>query len=290
MKDMVKEYYSLAKTGLVLGNVISVVGGFALGSPGAIDPGRLLATAAGIALVMASGCVFNNYLDRDIDAKMPRTKDRALAAGRVSPRAALWYGTALGFAGFLILAAWTNLLAADVAFLGFLVYVWAYTQWSKRQSPAGTFIGAIAGATPPVVGYAAAGGRLDIAALLLFLILVLWQLPHFFAIAIRRREEYAAAGIPVLPVARGVAATKIVMLASVGGFTVVAPLLAPPGYAGLPYFWTAVLLGLGWLAAGLFGIRAADEKRWARTMFVISLAVLVLLFAAMTASAIFLKG
>src|SRR5690348_2228318 len=157
---------------------------------------------AGLAFVMASGCVFNNYIDRDIDAAMGRTKDRALVVGRISKRAAFVYGTMLGAAGFGLLVFFTNMLTVAVAGTGFFFYVFMYSLWSKRRTVHSTIIGSVAGATPPIVGYAATSGRLDLAAALLFLTLVLWQMPHFYAIGIRRFGEYAAAGIPILPVDR----------------------------------------------------------------------------------------
>ena len=298
-----KYYYELTKAGLVLGNLVTVVAGFLLGARvlhGIIgtlplNPGLFLATVVGIALVMASGCVFNNYIDRDIDVKMDRTKNRALIKGHVSPHDALVFASALGAIGFLLLIFCTNLFATLAAVTGFIFYVFAYSLWGKRNSVYGTFIGAIAGATPPVVGYAAASGRIDLAAALLFLIMLAWQMSHFFAIAIRRHDDYAAAGIPVMPVKNGLRRTKFSMLIYIIEFMLAASLLFIFGYAGMTYLVIALVSGFVWLAAGLRGFWMGDggsehvsdaNRNWARQMFFLSLIVMMVLFITIAVGAI----
>lgn len=194
---LIKDYYTLTKPGIIYGNALTASAGFFLASRGAVDLWLLLATVAGLSLVIASACVFNNYVDRDIDALMERTRDRALASRRLSTKSALIFGSILGALGFATLLFYTNPLACLVALLGFVVYVALYTPL-KRRSGHALFVGAVAGATPPVVGYAAAAGVLDISALWLFIFLFLWQLPHFIAISVYRADEYAAAGVPLL--------------------------------------------------------------------------------------------
>ncbi|HEY5220947.1 MAG TPA: heme o synthase [Candidatus Paceibacterota bacterium] len=294
-----KYYYELTKSGLVFGNLVTVIAGFLLGArivhgilgilP--INWGLLLATVVGIALVMASGCVFNNYIDRDIDIKMDRTKQRALVKSHVSGRDAFVFASVLGIVGFLVLILCTNLLATLAAVVGFIFYVCVYTLWGKRNSVYGTFIGAIAGATPPVVGYAAASGRIDMAAAILFLIMLAWQMPHFFAIAIRRHDDYAAAGVPVMPVKNGLRRTKFSMLIYIIEFALAASLLFMFGYAGIVYLVIALVLGLVWLADGLRGFWITDSasnanRSWARQMFFLSLIVMVVLFITIALGAI----
>lgn len=280
----IKNYYELMKPGLVYGNLITTIAGFLLASAVYHIPlnWTLLAlTAAGLFFVMASGCVFNNYIDRDIDIKMARTKDRALVTGKISGRAALVFGVILAALGFGLLFVYTNMLALFAAFVGFFFYVFMYSLWWKRRSPAGTFVGAIAGATPPVVGYAAAYGRFDLAAGLLFVVLVIWQMPHFYAIAIRRFGDYMAAGVPVLPVKRGIPATKKQMLAYVVLFVLMAPLLTLFGFVGYIYLAVVLVLGFIWLVFAVKGMRSAgpgDDVRWARGMFLWSLTVMTLTF------------
>jgi len=292
---MLKDYYELAKPGIVYGNVITTVGGFVLAARGNVQLSVLAAAIVGLSLVVGSGSTFNNYLDRDIDARMERTKNRALVAGRISGRAALVYATVLGVAGFATLALFANWIATAVAGIGFFFYVFAYTLWSKRRAPFGTVVGSISGAVPPVIGYCAASGRLDGGALILFAILVLWQMPHFFAIGIYRREEYAAAGIPILPVAYGVRAAKWASVWYILAFASAAFALGGFGYFGdgaprIIYLAIAALLCVIWLAAAAYGFRARNDSRWARGMFFVSLAVLVFLFISIIGVALSLSS
>jgi heme o synthase len=285
---MFRDYYSLTKSGLVYGNLIPVIGGFAVAARvvGVFNFITLAVVLVGIALVMASGCVFNNIIDRDVDAEMARTKNRPLVEGRIKPKQAIIFGIVLGLAGSAALALWTNWLTVAVAATGWFAYVVLYSLWAKRKTVYGTAVGSIAGAVPPVVGYAAAAGRLDLGAALLFIILALWQMPHFFAIGIYRERDYAAARIPILPVKRGLRTTKITMAIYVVLFIVATYALYTFGYAGLIYLIIAVAVGLVWFIQALrgFNIPASEVKaneRWARQMFFTSLIVLVALFAAM---------
>lgn len=293
---MIRRYYELAKPGLVFGNLITVLGGFALGVLAmhvvTIDLRLLTATLAGIAFVMASGCVFNNYIDRDIDSAMARTKNRSTVTGTISAAGAIAFGSVLGIAGFLLLALFTNAWTVGAALFGFFFYVVMYSLWWKRRSPLGTLVGSIAGAVPPVVGYCAVTNRLDLIAFVLFLILVLWQMPHFFSIAIRRNEDYKAAGIPVLPVAKGSARAKTQMLLYIIAFTIVAPLLTIIGGLSYVYFTIAWLLGLTWLIWCLQGLELLDSKeetQWAKGMFFISVSVLMLLFISISIEGLLLR-
>lgn len=272
----IRSYYNLTKPGIIMGNAITNIAGFALASKGDIDPGLFAATVTGLSGIIASACVFNNYIDRDIDRKMERTKKRGLATGVVSGPHALVFGSLLGIAGTAILARYANLLALSIALAGFFIYVVLYGFW-KRRSSLGTIIGAISGAIPPVVGYTAVSNQLDVVALLLFLILMLWQMPHFFAIAIYRFKDYKAAGIPILPIKKGVDITRLNMVLYVGAFLIAAPLLTLFGYTGFIYGVVAGLLGGGWLWLGLEGFRQGDDVAWARKMFRFSLVVITTL-------------
>ena len=279
-------YYALAKPGIIFGNIITALGGFALATRGTggasgtpIDFPLLGAMLIGLSLVIASGSVFNNYFERRTDALMERTKDRALVVGRISPRAALAYAATLGALGFFILTVYVNIIAAAVALVGFFFYVVMYTLLFKHRSSWGTLIGAVAGAVPPVVGYAAAANQLDAAAIILFAILALWQMPHFYAIGIYRRDEYAAAAIPILPVTAGLRATKIVMLIYIAAFAAAAATLSNYAAVGNVYRAVVIVLSAAWLALSLRGFWARDDRRWARTMFFLSLVILIVLFA-----------
>jgi heme o synthase len=286
-----KDYYELTKPGIIYGNALSLIAGFAMASSRVIsqgghsDPWLFGAALFGLSLVIASGCVFNNYIDRDIDGAMERTKNRPLVKGRVSNTSAILYATCLGILGFFFLARYTNFLTTGVAVLGFIFYVGMYSLWGKRRTVYGTLIGSVSGAVPPVVGYTAVSGRLDVGALLLFLILVFWQMPHFFAIAIRRSKDYAAAAIPVLPLTSGIKRTKIVMAFCISAFVGASMLLAVFGYVGIWYIALAAVLGCVWLYLDVQGFRTRDDVRWARGMFFFSLIALMGVLIAITLGA-----
>ncbi|MGA8165602.1 MAG: heme o synthase [Waddliaceae bacterium] len=269
-----KTYCLLTKPGIILGNIITMSGGFALASKGNIDVGLFLATLAGLALVIASGCVFNNYIDRDFDEKMARTKHRALVMGLVSTRQAMVFAIVLGVFGALFLALFTNLLTVMIALLGFFVYVVLYSI-SKYRSIHGTLVGSIAGAVPPVVGYCAVSNCLDAGALIVFTMIVMWQMPHFFAIAIYRLEDYLAASIPVLPIKKGIHRTKIHMMAYILAFMIASFLLTVFNYTGYTYLVIAALLGIAWLCLCVQGLNCDNHQHWARNMFLFSLVIVV---------------
>ncbi|MBL0950335.1 MAG: protoheme IX farnesyltransferase, partial [Pseudomonas sp.] len=243
MLALLKQYLNLAKPGIVFGNLISVTGGFFLASRGDIDMALYLATALGVSLVIASGCVFNNYIDRDIDQKMERTRNRVLAQGLVSPVHAIVYAFALGVAGVAVLYAATNTLAVMLVLMGFVVYVGLYSLWLKRGSVYGTLVGSLSGAAPPVVGYCAVSNEFDAGAAILLLIFSLWQMPHSYAIAIFRFNDYQAANIPVLPVIKGISAAKRQIVLYIAAFVVATLMLTLSGYAGYSYFVVAALSG-----------------------------------------------
>ena len=167
--DGFKRYLLITKPGIIMGNLISVLGGFFLAANGSQSLQLLLMTLMGVSLVIASGCVFNNYIDRDIDGLMERTRNRVLVKGLISPRASLIYASLLGVAGVVLLGQ-INGLAALLGGLGFVVYVGLYSLWLKRRSVYGTLVGSLSGAMPPVIGYCAVRGEFDSGALVLLLI------------------------------------------------------------------------------------------------------------------------
>lgn len=282
---MLKQYYLLAKPGIIYGNAVSAAAGFFLASQGHFSLGVFVAMLVGISLVMGSGCVFNNYIDRGIDALMKRTRGRALVKGTISARNALAYGTILGLIGLLILALSANRLTAGIALLGFVIYVVLYAL-AKRRSEWGTVVGSLAGAVPPVVGYTAVSNHFDGAALILFLILVIWQMPHFYAIAIFRADDYAAAALPVLPVRRGVRTTKVHMLLYIVAFLIVSVALTLFGHTGYVYLVVTALLSLAWLRIAAQGFQAENDIVWARKLFRFSLIVLVILCIVISLNAV----
>lgn len=267
-------YYRLAKPGIVYGNAIAAIAGFLLASAGQPYLLTFMGMLVGVSLVMASACVFNNYLDRDIDDLMARTKGRAIVTGEISVRNALVFGTALGLAGLVLLVTLTNPLAATVALFGHVAYVILYGV-AKRKTVHGTLIGSISGAVPPVVGYVAVTNQIDLVALLLFTVLVFWQMPHFYAIAIFRLRDYQRANIPVLPAVKGIVRTKLEIMYYIVGFIVATSLLTVMGYAGFTYAAVMFLLGLRWLQIVARGATVVDDALWARQVFKFSLWVLL---------------
>ena len=278
---MFKAYYQLTKPGIVYGNAIAAIAGFFLAARGHFNPLLFLAMLIGICLVIASGCVFNNYIDRGLDAKMERTKKRALVAKTISNRNALIYGTVLGLIGLITLLLYTNLLTTFLALLGLFFYVVVYGI-GKRRSIYGTLIGSISGSIPLVVGYCSVSNNFDLGALLLFLILAFWQMPHFYAIAMYRLHDYEEAGLPVLPAIKGMETTKKHILFYIIGFIVSSLLLTAFKYTGYTYAIVMTLVGLYWLWLGIKGGKAKDTTKWAKGVFRFSLIVL-LVFCGMLA-------
>lgn len=287
---MIKDYYFITKPGIVGGNAITVVAGFLLASGDVVDWWLLVATLIGLSFVVASGCVFNNYIDRDIDGLMERTRNRALVSGAISLRNALVYGNTLAIIGLATLAFYTNPLVVTVAFIGLFVYVVVYSLWLKRRSIYGTLVGSISGAIPPVVGYLAVSNSIDLGAGILFFILALWQMPHSFAIAIYRLDDYTNARIPVLPVEKGIYMTKVYMLINVAFFVMAGLALSVFDYAGQLYFWVMMSLGLAWffLCVKGFFIKTTDNKNWARSMYLFSIIIIVMFCAVIVFDALWL--
>jgi protoheme IX farnesyltransferase len=278
---MIQKYYDLAKPGIVYGNVFTTLASFLFASHWHAPLVLFLATMSGVALVIASACVVNNYTDRNIDQKMARTSSRAFAVGGVSTMWAFVYALVLGCTGAFMLFQYLNLLTMCIALCGFVIYVGPYGL-AKRMSHWGTVVGSVAGAAPIVAGYTAVVGRLDATALILFVILALWQMPHFYAIALYRLDDYAKAKIPVLPVQHGVRTTKIYIVMYTTAFGVALLSLGVCGYAGRAYTAGAALVGGAWLWFALRGLVFEHYAPWARKFFFASLIVLVL-FCAMLA-------
>lgn len=273
--DRLRLYYRLTKPGIVYGNMITAAAGFLFASKWHIVLKLAAGTMIGMALVIASACVFNNYIDRGIDKRMARTKKRALVSGEVSGAAALTYGVVLCVLGFLLLILWTNALVVWLGVVGLVDYVVLYG-WSKRTNVYSTLIGSVSGSVPLVAGYVAVSDRFDVSALILFLIMTFWQMPHFYAIGIRRLEDYKAAGLPILPAVRGVAAAKRQIVAYIVAFLLANAALTIFGKAGVTY--AVVMCGISavWLLRGRDGFRhSKDDTVWAKKMFLFSLLVML---------------
>ncbi len=237
-------------------------------------------TCLGGALSAGGAGAVNHWYDRDIDARMQRTAGRPVPSGRVSPRAALVYGLTLAAAAFALLSLTVNLLAAALALSGFLGYVLVYTVWLKRTTPQNIVIGGAAGAVPPLVAWAATTGSLDGNALYLFAIVFYWTPPHFWALSLLMKDEYAKAGVPMLPVVRGEDETRWQVLLYTILLVAVTLLPFAGGLFDGIYAASALLLG-GAFAALAIRLRRTRERRPALHLYLYSLAYLALLFAAM---------
>jgi protoheme IX farnesyltransferase len=248
------------------------------------DPslGLVALTCLGGALSAGGAGAINHALDRDLDRMMKRTADRPVAAGRVSPRAAIAFGVLLGCASFALLAFGVNLLAAALALSGLLGYVLVYTLWLKRSTPQNIVIGGAAGAVPPLVAWAAVTGGLTGTPLYLFAIVFFWTPPHFWSLSLLMKDEYARAGVPMLPVVRGEVETRRQILLYTVLLYAVSQLPFCAGAFGLVYLVCSVLLGAVFIYGAVRLMRRAD-RRSALRLYLFSLAYLALLFAAMVA-------
>ena len=274
---MLKKYIFLTKPGILFGNFVTTLGGFFLAAQGSVDILLLLLTLLGTTLVVASGCVVNNFIDQDIDDKMERTQNRALVKKTIEPQAALIFATILGISGLSLLWFFVNVYATGFAVLGFIVYVCLYSLWSKRTSIHQTVIGSISGACPPVIGYTAVAHKFDVAALLVFLAYAIWQMPHSWGIAIYRFDDYKRAGIPILPVARSIFRTKVESLIYVVLFAAVLNGLYCFGYTNVFFLITFNALCAYWLYLSIIGFKAENDQVWAKRYFLYSVILITAL-------------
>ena len=250
------------------------------------DPslGLVALTCLGGALSAGGAGAINHALDRDLDLQMKRTANRPVASGRVSVRAAIVYGTLLGCASFALLSLTVNPLSAVLAMSGLLGYVLVYTLWLKRRTPQNIVIGGAAGAVPPLVAWAAVTDGLAGTPLYLFAIVFFWTPPHFWSLALLMKDEYARAGVPMLPVVRGEDETRRQILLYAVLLYAVSQLPFCAGAFGATYLVCSVLLGAAFIA-GAYRLLRRPERRLALRLYLFSLAYLALLFAAMVADA-----
>jgi heme o synthase len=275
-----RDYVTLTKPRIMVLLLITAAGGMIVGAQGIPPADLVVAMLGGLALACGGASALNHVLDRDVDTRMKRTSRRPVAAGRVPPERALEFGVALSAFSFVVLTSFVNVVAALLAVAGNLFYVLVYTRWLKRSTPQNIVIGGAAGAVPPLVGWAAVTGNLALPALFLFLIVFLWTPPHFWALALLIKRDYAAAGIPMLPVVKGEAETARSIVRY--SFLLVAVTLLPVVWRtlGVVYLGAALVLGstLLWLA---FALQRDPTPPRARRLFSFSLAYLALLFVAM---------
>jgi protoheme IX farnesyltransferase len=281
-RQVLADYVALTKPRVQLLLLLTTVTTmYVAGDP---SPTLILLTLLGGSLSAGGAAAVNHYYDRDIDAQMARTATRPVPSGRVRPGAALAYGVALQALSFLLLASAVNLLSAILALVGFLGYVFVYTMWLKRSTPQNIVIGGAAGAVPPLVGWAAVTGSVDPAAWYLFAIVFYWTPPHFWALSLLMKDEYARVGVPMMPVVHGEAETRRQILLYTGLLVVLTMLPVLFGFFGALYAVAALGLGGAFLVLAIRLQRRADRPSALRT-YLFSLAYLALLFGAMVADA-----
>ncbi|MDN5710223.1 MAG: heme o synthase [Planococcus sp. (in: firmicutes)] len=283
-----KDFLALIKIGIVNSNLITVFTGlwlaFQFSDQNFLDHMDILVyTIVGSALIIAGSAAMNNYIDTDIDPLMASKRARPTVTGRFKPSAVLALAISFIVIGELFLFS-ASVSAGLFGIAGILAYVVLYSMWSKRRHVGNTIVGSISGAIPPLIGWAAVEPALGMGAWALFLIMFIWQPPHFYALAMKRTEEYRAANIPMLPVVKGFHRTKKSMLAWV---LLLFPLPFLLMELGIGFIILATALNIGWLVLAIQGFKAADDLKWAKKMFIYSLNYMTILFVSMIIFAVF---
>jgi protoheme IX farnesyltransferase len=267
-----RDLIELTKPGIIRMCLLMTAGGLWL-APVSSSAWTWVAALIGSALAVGSANAFNMVWEREGDRLMARTRNRPVATGRLSVTKASAFAGLLGVISMIVLGLGTNLLTASLALFALVSYTLVYTPL-KRVTPLALVIGAVPGAVPPLLGWTAATGSLDLPGVVLFGILLVWQMPHFLAIALVRKQDYAAAGIRCVPVVRGETVAKIQAIAWAVLLVPMSVALTPMGVTGNLYMIVALLLGLGFLGWTLLGLRRPDTGKWARQVFVLSLVYL----------------
>jgi heme o synthase len=280
--SLLKDLKALFKAGVLIANVLPVFTGFWLAlhfSDAAFRDhwGVFLLTIAGSTMVMAGALTLNNWYDVDIDTIMERTKNRPTVTGNFSLNLVLTIGIVLSILGFLLLLL-TTVEAAIYGFVGWFTYVFLYTMWSKRRYTFNTIIGSISGAVTPLIGWTAIEPGFHKIPIMLFLILFIFQMPHTFAIAMKKCKEYTAARVAMLPVVRGFKVTKQQIVIYVACLLPIPFALTP---LGTPFIVIATLLNVGWLAASISGFFTKDDLKWAHLIFLYSVNYVAIIFLLM---------
>lgn len=278
----IQDFFKLIKVGVVNSNLITTLSGIWLalhfnGKSFIDNIDLVLLTMIGSAFIIAGSLSLNNYIDRDIDHLMERTKSRPTVTGKVKPHHVLIMGIVFVIIGTVTLAL-TTITSAIYGVIGAFSYVVLYTLWTKRYFTFNTIVGSISGAVPPLIGWAAIDPKIDLMAWVLFLIIFIWQPPHVYSIAMKRCEEYRKAGVPMLPVVYGFEVTKRKLIKWIICLFPLPFLLYP---LGIPFLLLATILNIGWVIMWVKGNKMKDEIKWANKMFLYSVNYLTILFIAM---------
>jgi protoheme IX farnesyltransferase len=281
-----RDVVALLKPRITLMVIITAAGGLFLSKRAEdvapLSATTILATLLGTALIVAGANALNMYIERDVDRRMDRTKNRPLPAGRLAPRVALWVGVGSSAIAVPILAIGANPLTALLAVIANLLYVLAYTPL-KQHAHWALHGGAVPGAIPPLLGWTAGTGRIDAAGLVLFALLFLWQIPHFIAITLFRKADYARAGLVVMPNVKGELAARHTIVRWIFACVAASLLVVPLGLAHRGYLVAATVLGAVFFSFGCYGLKAGSGTRWAKLLFAYSIVYLTLVFGALVA-------
>jgi len=275
-----RDYYEMCKPRVVMLMILTSLVGMFLAVPGMVPLDILVLGNLGIALVAASGAVVNHLIDRKIDILMKRTHNRPLPQGRVDPKQTIIFAVTIGVLGMAILLFWVNPLCAWLTLGSFVGYALIYTGYLKHATPQNIVIGGLSGAMPPLLGWSAVTGTIESDALILVLIIFAWTPPHFWALAIHRKDEYAKSGVPMLPVTHGEYVTKVHIIVYSAILVVVSVFPYFSGMSGLLYLGSALALGAGFLVwSGLLMFNSKSTT--AMDTFKYSIVYLALLFIAL---------
>ena len=277
-KPTVADFLTLCKVKVVALIMLTAVVGMFLAVPDLPPLHLVILASIGIALASSSAAVFNHVIDQKIDNEMARTHKRPLPEGKITSKTALIFGVVIGVLGIGILAIWVNMLTAVLTLIALIGYAVFYTMYLKRATPQNIVIGGAAGAAPPLLGWTAITNSIELGALLLFLIIFIWTPPHFWALAIHRKKEYAKVNIPMLPVTHGHYFTRIQILLYTILLVVITVIPYLVGMSGLIYLVSAMLLGIGFLYYAVQMIRLPEDKRLPMKTFGYSINYLMLLF------------
>ena len=286
LTGLITDYLTLTKPPIISLLLITATGGMFLAAAGIPSLQTLALVCVGGALGAGGANAINHFLDQDIDALMSRTSKRPVPGNRISPISALAFGVALNIGAFFVLAYWVNLLSASLTLAATLFYLLVYTGWLKRNPPQNIVIGGAAGAIPPVVGWAAVTGGIDLPALYLFSIVFFWTPPHFWALALLILKDYQAAGVPMLPVVVGRERTTQNIFIYSLALVALTLLFAATDAVGLVYLASAGVLG-GVFIVMAWNLKREQTTRKARHLYLYSLLYLALLFAVMLADGVY---
>ncbi|MAF38925.1 MAG: protoheme IX farnesyltransferase [Chloroflexi bacterium] len=283
---LVNDYVTLTKPPIIVLLVITAIGGMFLAAEGIPSLQTLALVSVGGAMGAGGANAINHFLDQDIDAIMSRTVQRPVASHRVQPMSALVFGIALNVGAFFVLTYWVNLLSASLTLAATLFYVLVYTGWLKRNTPQNIVIGGAAGAIPPMVGWAAVTGSVDLPALYLFSIVFFWTPPHFWALALMIQDDYQEAGVPMLPVVVGEERTAQNIFIYSLALVALTLLFGASDAVGLVYLASAAVLGAGFIYLA-WKLKLDHSIGKAKHLYLYSLLYLSLLFAVMLADGVY---